>query len=995
MRKKRLFARAEALLLLLMLCLHTYSQNRLISGKVTDSKDGNPIQGVSVIPAGTAQGTTTNAKGEFQLSVSPTTTSLVFSSVGYGTREVALNGNTMTVSLVANSSNLNEIIVIGYGTQKKKDLTGSITTVSAKDFQQGAISTPDQLITGKIAGVVVTPNSGQPGVSSTIRIRGGTSITASNNPLIVIDGVPLENITNSDGTSSISGAPNALSMLNPNDIESFTVLKDASATAIYGNRASNGVILITTKKGRSGGALRISLNSLNSIAVKTKDVDVLSAAQLKKIVNTQGTTAQKALLGNANTDWQNQIYQKAFTTDDNLSISGGIKHLPYRVSLGYLDNNGILKTGYLRRKSAALNLSPVLLDNHLHIDLNLKGIYADNRFASSGAIGEAVRMDPTQPVYDKSSPYGGYFEWQQGNIPNVLSTRNPVADLMLTRDISTVKRSIGNIQLDYSLPFLPELKANMNLGYDISRSNGGKYIDPKYAGSYTNGGSQSAYSQYRRTELFDFYLNYAKELTSIRSRFDLTAGYEYQDFYRASPSTSTKSVTGFNPVNNAAAQTTYGLPDSSRSTLLSFYGRLNYSFNDRYLLTATVRRDGSSRFGPNNRYGTFPSVALAWRINQEHFMKTVPVFSDLKLRVGYGVTGNQDIGNNYGYLANYTLSTATTRYQFGDSAYYTYRGEAYAANIKWEQTASYNAGLDFGFFKQRLSGSLDFYYKKTTNLLLDVNQSSLSNLSNHVITNVGDLENRGVELNINALVVNSKDFTWNIGANFSYYKNKITKLSLVTDTTSPGYQTGPIGGGTGNQIQINSIGYPVNAFYIYKQVYDQKGIPVEGVYTDVNKNGGKNLFYRYKSPNPKATIGFSSQLGCRNWSLGFAMHGSFGNYMYNNVKSNLGTFSSISNPNNYIGNASTDYLHTNFQNAQYFSDYYVENASFLRMDNITLGYNFGKVIQKRVNLRLSAIVQNVFVITKYTGLDPEIPSGIDNNIYPKPRIWSLGVNLDY
>lgn len=995
MRKKRLLARAEALLLLLLVCLYSYSQNRLISGKVTDAKDGNPLQGVSVIPTGSARGTTTNAKGEFQLSISQATKSLVFSSVGFTTREIPLDGDRVMVSLTANNSSLNEIVVIGYGTQKKKDLTGSITTVSAKDFQQGAISTPEQLIMGKVAGVVVTPNSGQPGVASTIRIRGGTSITASNNPLIVIDGVPLENITNSDGTSSISGAPNALSMLNPNDIETFTVLKDASATAIYGNRASNGVILITTKKGKSGGALRMNLSSLNSLAAKTNEVNVLSATQLRKIVNDQGTAAQKALLGNANTNWQDQVYQKAFTTDDNLSITGGIKRLPYRVSLGYLDNNGILKTGYLRRKSAALNLSPVLLDNHLHIDLNLKGVYADNRFASAGAVGEAVRMDPTQPVYDKSSPYGGFFEWQQGNIPNVLSTRNPVADLMLTRDISTVKRSIGNIQLDYSLPFLPELRANMNVGYDISRSTGGKYIDPKYAGSYTNGGSQSAYTQYRRTKLFDFYLNYVKELSSLRSRFDLTAGYEYQDFYRAAPSTSTKSVTGFNPVNNAPAQTTYGLPDSSQSTLLSFYGRLNYTFNDRYLLSATVRRDGSSRFSPQNRYGTFPSIALAWKINQETFMKAVPVVSDLKLRLGYGVTGNQDIGSNYGYLANYTLSTATTRYPFGDSAYFTYRGEAYAANLKWEQTAAYNAGLDFGFLKQRLSGSLDFYYKKTSDLLLDVNQSSLSNLSNHVITNVGNVENKGVELNINALAVTTKDFTWNVGVNFSYYKNKITKLSFVTDTTSPGYQTGTIGGGTGNQIQINSIGYPVNSFYIYKQVYDQKGIPVEGVYADVNKNSGRNLFYRYKSPNPTATIGFSSQFGYKGWNLAFAMHGNFGNYMYNNVKSNLGTFSSISNPNNYIGNASTDYLHSNFQNAQYFSDYYIENASFVRMDNITLGYNFGRVIQKKVNLRVSAIVQNAFVITKYTGLDPEIPGGIDNNIYPKPRIYSLGINLDY
>jgi TonB-dependent starch-binding outer membrane protein SusC len=996
MRKKRLLAKTGVLSLLLLLCIHAFPQNKLISGKVTDSKDGSPLRGVSVVPLGSHEGTTTDNQGVFHIQVSPEIKRLVFTFIGFSSREISIEGDQVNVSLEANNSSLNEIVVIGYGTQKKKDLTGSITTVSAKDFQQGAISTPEQLITGKVAGVVVTPSSGQPGVGSTIRIRGGTSISASNDPLIILDGVPLESITpKADGTSNISGAPSPLSMINPDDIESFTVLKDASATAIYGNRASNGVIIITTKKGKRG-PLRLNLNSLNSIAAKTADVDVLSAAQLRKIVTAQGTAAQAALLGNANTNWQDLIYQKAFTTDNSVSVSGGIKHLPYRVSLGYLDNNGILKTGFLKRTSAALNLSPTLLDNHLHVDVNLKGTYADNRFASSGAIGEAVRMDPTQPVYDKTSPYGGYFEWKQGNIPNVLATRNPLADMMLTRDVSTVKRSIGNVQLDYSMPFLPELRANMNIGYDISRSDGGKYIDPKFAGSYTNGGSQSSYSQYRRTKLFDFYFNYTKDLSKLSSRIDVTAGYEYEDFYRAAPATMTSSVTGTSPVSGDKVPVTYSLPDSSQNTLLSYYGRLNYTFHDRYLLTATVRRDGSSRFGPDNRYGTFPSVALAWRISQESFMKSAAnTVSDLKLRLGYGVTGNQDIGNNYGYLPNYTLSTAVAQYQFGNTFYNTYRGEAYAANLKWEHTATYDAGIDYGFFKQRLYGSLDFYYKKTSDLLLDVTQPSLSNLSNHVITNVGSVENRGVELNINALAVTTRDFNWNAGFNISYYKNKITKLNSIIDTTSPGIQTGSISGGTGNQIQINSVGYATNSFYLYKQVYNSNGIPVEGVYGDINKNGGSNLFYRYKSPNPAVAIGFSSQFSYRSWNLSFAMHGDFGNYMYNNVKANLGNFSSISNPNNYIGNASTDYLHTNFQNAQFFSNYYVENASFVRMDNITLGYNFGKVIQKRINLRLSAIIQNAFVITKYSGLDPEVPLGIDNNIYPKPRIYSLGINLDY
>ena len=974
------------LLFFLLFCMQAFSQTRTITGKITDSKDGSPLPGVSVTPTGGGSGTTTDVKGEFHLSVSAGVKSLTISFVGYTSRDIPLTGDLVNAALTASSTNLNEVIVIGYGTAKKKDLTGSITTVSSKDFNQGSISTPEQLIQGKIAGVVVTPNSGQPGVGSTIRIRGGTSISASNDPLIVIDGVPLNNVT-------INGAPSPLSLINPDDIETFTVLKDASATAIYGNRASNGVILITTKKGKSG-AFHLSFRTLASASTKTKEVKVLNGDQIRSIVDTssQSTAADKALLGSNNTNWQDKIYQTAFSSDNSVSMTGGIKGLPYRLTLGYMGQSGILKTGYLKRTSADLNLNPTFLNNTLKVDVNIRGVIADNRFANQGAIGDAIRMDPTQKVDSAGSPFGGYWEWTSGSgsnlVPNSQATRNPVAELMMKRDISNVKRLLGNVQIDYTMPFLPALRANMNVGYDIARSNGSVTIPENAAIAYTYGGSRNSYTQYNRNKLFDFYLNYNKNLKSINSRIDATVGYEYQDFYRATPPTTTYSLSG-------VGQTTSSLPDSSQNTLVSFYGRLNYTFMEKYLLTATIRRDGTSRFAPNNRWGNFPSLAFAWRMIDEDFMKDSKLFSDLKLRLGYGVTGNQDLGTSsyYSYLPNYTLSTSVAQYVFGSQAYYTYRGEAYDSKIKWEHTATYNAGLDFGFLRGRLSGTLDVYYKKTFDLLNSITAAAGSNLSNQVTTNVGNLENRGVELNLNALAVTTKDFTWNVGFNAAVNKNKILKLTAVTDTSSPGTLVGSISGGTGNKIQILSVGQAVNAFYVYKQVYGENGKPLEGVYADVNKDPG-NLFYRYKSPDPKLTLGFNSRFTYKQWNFSFSMHGNFGNYMYNNVKSNTNTANSIFNSLSFIGNASTDYLYSGFQNSQYFSDYYVENASFVRMDNITLGYNFGKLINKTSNLRLSATVQNVFVITKYSGLDPEVQGGIDNNIYPKPRTYSLGVNLD-
>jgi len=980
MRKKRLLSRIAIPFCFLLIHSIAFAQNRTITGKVTDTKDGSPLQGVSVIPKGSKKGTTTNADGSFRLSVPNNINTLVISSVGFGSKEVPITGDGLSISLTATNAALNEVVVIGYGTARKKDLTGSVAIVTSKDFQQGAIASPDQLIAGKIAGVSVTSNGGAPGSGSTIRIRGGSSLNASNDPLIVIDGVPLSN-------DAIAGSPNPLSLINPNDIESETVLKDASATAIYGNRASNGVILITTKKGRAGDRLKISFSSVNSESVKANEVKVLNGDQVRKLVDSFGTSSQKALVGTYNTNWQDQIYQAAFGTDNNISFSGGIPHLPYRASIGYLNQNGILKTNNLERTSARLNLSPTFLDNTLHFDINLMGSINNNRFAQQGAIGAALTMDPTQPVYAKNN-YGGYFEWLDPNsgTPIQLAQKNPLGQLELYHSTSQVQKTIDNIQIDYKIPFIPGLRANVNGAIDLSKGVGDVYIPDSVAVDYAQGGYANHYTQYMRNQLFDFYLNYVKSFPDISSRIDVTGGYEYQDFYSENPGT---------PQTNAAKTDTINIPADviTDHTLVSFYGRLNYTFHEKYLLTATFRADGSSRFSPENRWGYFPSVAFAWRINQEDFLKNSATVSDLKLRLGYGLTGQENIGPFYPYLPLYTYSTGTGQYPFGNTSYYTYRAEPYDPNIKWENTTTYNLGLDYGFLNNRISGSLDFYYRKTDNLLVDIPTAQNGNLSNHVFTNVGNLENKGVEFSVNAVAVTNKTFNWNLGFNIAYNDNKITKLEKSASDTSAGILTGNIGGGTGNSIQIYSVGYPIYSFYVYKQVYNANGTPIEGVYSDINKNPA-NLFYRYKSGLPKVVLGFSTQFNYQKWNLSFVLRGNFGNYVYNNVATS-GTLNSLLSNSQFINNANASYLKTGFVNSQYYSDYYVENASFLRMDNLVLGYNFGKIIDKKVNLRLSAIAQNVFVITKYTGLDPEVFGGIDNNIYPRPRIFSLGVYLDY
>ncbi len=982
----------------LMLSIMAFAQSGSISGKIVDEHN-QPLPGATVTIDGTTLGGAADVNGNYKISgLKAGSYDLTAKFVGYEVlKKTATVGSAaleVSFNLQPESRNLNEVVVIGYGTQRKKDLTGSVVAVTSKDFNTGPVTTPEQLITGKVSGVQITSNSGSPGSGSTIRIRGGSSLNASNDPLIVIDGVPVSN-------TAISGVANALSLINPNDIESFNILKDASATAIYGSRASNGVLIITTKKGSGNSKLSVNFSSLNSVSEKTKEVGVLDADQFRQIVTANGGASQVALLGHSSTNWQDQIYHTAFGTDNNISFSGGIKGLPYRLSIGYLDQDGILKTDNFKRTTAALNLNHNFLNNSLKVDVNLKGTYTDSQFAQgSGAIGAAISFDPTQPIYSGNNKYGGYYEWldASGN-PNTLAPRNPLGLLEQRQDTGTGKRGIGNASLNYTLPFFKDVQLNANAGFDISDGQGQTFVPATAAAFYTQGGSLTKYFQENTNYVTDYYAKYAHDFKDIKSHVDFTAGYSYQyySFY-------TRAQQAY----AADGKTTVGLPSNATKPqyyIDGFFGRLNYTFNDRYLLTATIRDDRSSRFSDQNRNGYFPSVALAWRLKEENFLKSVDVLSDLKLRVGYGVTGQQDIAyyngasnttNNsyyFPYLARYTPSNGAASYQFGNNYVTTLRAEAYNQNLKWETTSTSNVALDYGFLNGRINGSIEYYYKKTKDLLVDTPIPDGTNLTNHLYSNVGDLNTKGVDFNINFNIINSKDVRWDIGYNVSFNKIKVTNISLTGDPNQI-IPIGTIGGGVGNTIQLFKAGSVPNAFYVYQQVYNAAGTPIEGVYVDRNNSGGTlDDKYIYQQPNPKVFMGFNTSVSYKKWTLGTTLRANLGNYVYNNVAASTGAYAGFKF-SGYLGNVSSSVLDTKFNNYQLFSDYYVENASFLRMDNANLNYNFGK-IAKAGTLRVTANVQNVFIVTKYKGLDPEVQGGIDNNFYPRPRTFSLGVNLGF
>ena len=981
------FKRLIALLLMLtVICSVTaIAQERVVTGKVTDSKDGTPLSGITIQVKGTKNATQTAADGSFKVRVDGDAT-LVVTSIGYAKQEVSASTSPITVSLVQNNAALGEVVVVGYGSVKKKDLTGSVSTVTSKDFQKGSITSPEQLIAGKVAGVSITTNGGQPGSGSVLRIRGGASLNASNDPLIVVDGVPLSSVN--------------LQGINPDDIETFTVLKDASSTAIYGSRASNGVILITTKHGKSGKPV-VNFSTQLSAAYIPKEFPVLSSAQFRTIINSQGTATQKGLLGASSTDWQKEIYQTAVTTDNNLSISGSFKNLPYRVSGEYLNQTGILKTDNLRREVLSINLSPKFFDNHLKVEINVHGASTDSRSANTGAIGNAVSFDPTQSVYSTTNKhFGGYFEWTTNDTtPNSLSNRNPVALLNQYDNENHALRSFGNLQLDYKFHFLPELHANANLGYDVAKYNGTTVVTADAAQSFnavpTLRGQNNQYYNNYTNKVGEFYLNYVKDIQSIKSNINAVAGMGYYDNYNYY-----KNYASISAANDTLPNSAPIYPSSfTESTLESYYSRLIFTIDNKYVLMGSVRTDGSSKFAKNNRWGVFPSGAFTWKAKQENFFKNISVISDLKLRIGYGVTGNQDGIGLYSYLNSYSQGGNSSQVNFGNNYYHSWTPSAYAADLKWEQTATTDAGIDFAFLSNRITGSIDYYYKKTQDLLATVFIPTLTNFGNQVTRNVGNMTDEGVDFVINATPIVNKNFTWDIGFNVAYNKFNITNLTVSKDSLAKfvNYNVGSISGGTGNTIQVQSVNYNPNTFYVLQQVYGKDGKPIEGAYVDQNRDGIINPsdLIHYKSPFAPFSFGFTTSLSYQKWTLSTVLRASVGNYMYNNVASNNAVVRNILNPSGFLQNAPSSVLNTNFYNNQFFSSYYVENASFLKMDNLGLSYNVGYLSKQSYNLRLSLNCQNVFTVTKYTGSDPEIYGGIDNVLYPRPRTITLGANLSF
>jgi iron complex outermembrane receptor protein len=1004
---KQLHAKLLLLLSVLIFSSMTgFAQTGDVTGTVTDASDQQPIPGATVVVKGTTTGTVTDMDGKYTINVG-TDAILEFSYMGYESQEIKVQPNTtVNISLSQKSTEMDEFVVIGYGLQKKDDATGSVSVVDSKDFNRGAVTSPSDLITGRIAGVQVTSSGGAPGSGSVIRIRGGSSLRATNDPLVVIDGVPVSN----DG---IAGTRNPLNSINPNDIETFTVLKDASATAIYGSRASNGVILITTKKGRTDQPLTLDYKGVFSFNTLPNKVGVLGADEYRAMINDRfdGNNNVTSLLGTHNTDWQDEIYNSSFGQDHYLSISGGVKALPYRVSIGYSNQDGILKTDNMQRTTLDASLNPSFFDNHLTVDFNIRGSFVKNRFADRGAIGAAVQFDPTKPVNSDSTytvhfnndsgqpdslhtDYGGYYAWTQANgAPVALATANPLALLNLRDDRSDVNRLMTNMKVDYKFHFLPELKATLNIGYDHSNGSGNVVV-PEYAAfsfdPVHGGGVKNYYEQESKNELLDFYLDYNKYFDGIQSQISVMGGYSWQHFWRTNYS------------ENGNYNKTWNLDtinDATELYLVSFFGRFNYTFKDKYLLTFTLRDDGTSRFSPDTRWGLFPSVALAWKINNEPWMAGAGSLSQLKLRAGYGVTGQQDIGlGNYPYLPRYTSGQVNAQYQMGNQFYTTLRPEGYDSKIKWEETTTWNVGLDYGFKQDKYFGTLDFYFKQTKDLLNFIPVPAGSNLTNYIVTNVGDMENRGVEFSFNARAIAKKDLTWLIGFNTTYNINEITKLTASSDTSYLGVATGGISGGVGNTVQMNSVGYAANSFFVYEQVYGTDGKPIEGMYVDRNGDGQitDDDRYHYKDPAAKFFFGINSSLQYKNWEFSFAGRANFGNYVYNNVSSENGNYERLYRPEGpYLSNVTSDVNEAGFQTPQYLSDYYIQDAAFFRMDNMGVSYLLEDLltVKERLDIRLSFTVTNVFVITNYEGLDPEIYQGIDNNLYPRPRVYVLGVNI--
>ena len=968
-----------------------------VKGVVVDAL--GPVIGAAVVQQGTTNGTSTGMDGDFVLNVPSGDALIEISCIGYATQVFKASEMPATVTLEEDSHFLDEVVVIGYGTVKKSDLTGSVSTVKADEINKGVVTSPADMLRGKSAGVVVTAGSGMPGSGATVRIRGGASLSADCNPLYIIDGLPVAN-------EGIAGMPDPLASINPEDIESFTVLKDASATAIYGSRASNGVIVITTKKGSktATGFPKVAADFTASVNTIAKYNSLLDADGIVKLIRDfyGPDSPAEQHLGVAgklyNTDWQKEIYQVAPTYDGNLSLNGKIgSFLPYRVSGGFMSQTGTLKGSKMNLGTLALNLSPTFFDNHLTVNLNGKGTYSKNWYANQGAIGAANHYDPTKPVYSNEPGYSlnGYTAWYDasGNI-NGMASQNPVALLKAQDDTADAYRFIGNAQFDYKVHGFEDLRLNLNLGMDWAKSKGLTEVAQGSEASWHNtnqsgGGSHTDYDYSRMNTTLEFYADYNKTFAE-KHNVDLMAGYSWQHFYSENNSKSYR-ISDKATLGNSVGK--------GELFLISFFGRANYSFADKYLITATLRADGTSRF-QNHKWGIFPSVALGWNIKKENFMANLDKLSTLKLRLSWGETGQQAVGGYYDTFAQF-LTTQQGSWYFLDGEKYTNPIVAlgYSADLRWETTTTYNAGIDFGFWDDRVTAAVDVYRRDTRDILNFIPVPALSNLTNYLNTNIGSMTNRGVEVDLNTILVETRDASWTLGVNAAYNRNRVTKLT-ASDENATGVEDGDISGGTGNKVRMFQVGYPIYTFNLYQQVYDKEGNPINGVYVDRNNDGQINADDKYLGHHADAdwTFGFNTSFSWKNWTAALSGHASIGNWVYNNVASDTEMLADLWT-NQFVSNRVSSAPKSMFSQAQYLSDYYLQDGSFLKLDNFTLGYTFPKLFNvtadRPFSLNIFGTVQNIWCLTRYTGIDPEIYGGIDGTVYPRPRTFILGVKLNF
>ena len=987
----------------LILSVCAFAQQIVVKGHVKDAT-GEPITGATVRVAGQEGGVVTDIDGNFSISAN-TGAEITVSYIGYSDAKAPASANMVIVMKDDAAKSLNEVVVIGYGMVKKSDLTGSVTALKPDSKNKGLVVNPQDMLSGKVAGVNITSDGGAPGAGANIRIRGGSSLNASNNPLIVIDGIAMDQ-------EGVQGLSNPLSMVNPQDIESFNVLKDASATAIYGSRGSNGVIIITTKKGRKGMAPQVSYNGSMTVSQRSNSLKLMNGDEYRDyVIKAYGANSDAAkALGTANTDWQKEIYRTAVSHDHNVAVQGAFKNLPYRLSVGYTGQQGILKTTNFRRVTAALNLNPSFFDDHLTMNLNAKGMYAESDFANNAAISDAFRFDPTQSIYDNSDDavkhYGGYFQWKTiGGITDIdkdypttaneNAPGNPVARLALHNERAYSRSFVGSADIDYKVHGFEDLRLHLTLGADVSKGKQNKRVpgtafDPFYFGSY---GSQE---KLKRNLSLSMYAQYFKDFNE-KHHFDIMAGYEWQHFWH----NEYKDYWGYygpkSSVTPGQEQPHTPYFTKSENYLVSFFGRANYTLLNRYFFTATVRDDGSSRF--KKHWAWFPSFAFAWKAKEESFLKDVNALSDLKLRLGWGMTGQQEGIGDYNYFTIYKMNTGT-------QSFYPLLGkgdlnmpQAINEALTWETTTTYNVGLDWGVLNQRLSGSLDLYYRKTTDLLNTAPVLGGTNFDNVVPQNIGSLENKGVEATISWKAIQSKDWYWTLDYNITYNKNKITEL-INSDSTP--IETGDgAHSGTGTKVRAYAVGQSSSAFYVYQQAYDSNGKPIEGAIVDRNGDGRITEAdrYFYKQAAAPVTMGLSSRVEYKDWDFGVSFRASFGNYVYNDVQASRSDMSKLWDKS-FLEQRTKAARDLNWQSSEWaLSDYFVQNASFLKCDNITLGYSFDKLLKTGswhgLSGRVYGTVSNVFTLTKYNGLDPEVFSGIDYELYPRPTSFILGLSLNF